>query len=38
MDSWKRFDETSLSKKENVYNNVNMESITDADFKHANKV
>ena len=38
MDSWKRFDETSLPKKETFYNNLNMESITDADFKHTKKV
>ena len=34
MDSWKRFDETSLLKKEDL----NMEDITDADYKHEKKV
>ena len=33
MDGWKRFDETSLLKKEDL----NMEDITDADYKHEKK-
>ena len=28
MDSWKRFDETSLPEKEDFHNNLNMEDIT----------
>ena len=38
MDSWKRFDETSLPNKEAFYINLNMEDITDIDYSHANKV
>ena len=34
MDSWQRFDETSLPDKEVFYSNLNMEDITDADYKH----
>ena len=35
MDSWEGFTETSLSDKEAFYNNLNMENITDVDYKHA---
>ena len=38
MDSWKRFDETFLPDKEDFYSNLNMEDITDPDYKHAKKV
>ena len=38
MDSWQRFDETSLPYKEAFYSNLNMEDITDTDYRHANKV
>ena len=38
MNSWKRLDETSLPKEEDFYSNLNMENITDADYKHAKKV
>ena len=38
MDSWKRFDETLLPNKETFYTNLNMEDITDVDYKHANNV
>ena len=31
MDSWQRFDETSLPDKEAFYSNLNMEGITDVD-------
>ena len=34
MGSWQRFDETSLPDKEGFYSNLNMEDITDVDFKH----
>ena len=34
MDSWQRFDETSLPDKEDFYSNLNMEDITDADYRH----
>ena len=35
MDSWERFDETSLPDKEAFYSNLNMENITDVDYRHA---
>ena len=38
MDSWERFDETSLSDKEAFYSNLNMENITDVDHRHAKSV
>ena len=38
MDSWGRFDETSLPDKESFYSNFNLESITDEDYMHAQKV
>ena len=37
MDSWERFDETSLPDKEDFYSNLNMEDITDVDYRHAEK-
>ena len=38
MDSWERFDETSLPDKEAFYSNLNMEDITDIDYRHAEKI
>ena len=38
MDSWERFNETSLPDKEAFYNNLNMEDITDVDYRHAKRV
>ena len=35
MDSWERFNETSLPDKETFYSDLNMEDITDVDYKHA---
>ena len=35
MDSWERFDETSLPDKEAFYNELNLEDITDKDYNHA---
>ena len=35
MDSWERLNETSLPDKEAFYSNLNMEDITDVDYKHA---
>ena len=34
MDTWQRFDETSLPDKEAFYSNLNMEDITDIDYRH----
>ena len=38
MDSWGRFDETSLPNKEDFYCSLNMEDITDIDYRLAKKV
>ena len=38
MDSWERFNETLLPDKESFYSNLNMENITDIDYKHAKNV
>ena len=35
MDSWKRFDETTLPDKEAFYGSLNMEDIADVDHRHA---
>ena len=35
MDSWERFNETSLPDKEAFYSNLNMEDVTDVDYMHA---
>ena len=34
MDSWDRFNETSLPDKESFYSNLNMEDTTDVDHRH----
>ena len=38
MDSWERFDETSLPNKKAFYSELNLEDITDKDYLHAQKV
>ena len=38
MDSWEKIDKTSLPDKEAFYSSLNMENITNIDYKHANKV
>ena len=38
MDDWKKFNETSLSGKEDFYGHLNMEDITDAEYAHAKRV
>ena len=38
IDSWERFDETSLPDKEAFYINLNMEDITDVDYMLAKRV
>ena len=35
VDSWERFDETSLLDKEAFYSSLNMEDIMDDDHRHA---
>ena len=34
MDSWERFDETSMPDKEAFYSSLNMEDITDVDHRY----
>ena len=38
MDSWEKFDETSLPNKEAFYCSLDMEDITDVDHRHAKRV
>ena len=38
MDNWEKSDQTLLPNKEAFYSNLNMEDITDTDYRHANKV
>ena len=38
MDSWKKFNETSLPSKEDFYSNLNMEDIDDIVYRHGNNV
>ena len=35
MDSWERFDDTSSSDKEAFYSSLNMEDITDVEYRNA---
>ena len=34
MDSWERFNETSLPSKEDFCSNLNMEDIDEVDYRH----
>ena len=38
IDNWERFNETSLPNKKAFYSNLNMEDITNVDYRHANNV
>ena len=38
MDSWERFNETSLPEKKTFYSSLNMEDITKIDHRHAKRV
>ena len=38
MDSWERFNETSLPPKKSFYSELNLEDINDKDYLHAQKV
>ena len=38
MDSWERFDETSLHDNVAFYSKLNMEGITDVDYRHGKRV
>ena len=37
VDDWEKFNETSLPEKEDLYSHLNMEDISDADYKHAKR-
>ena len=37
MDDYEKFNETTLTEKEEFYINLNMEDITDADYMHEKK-
>ena len=38
MDDWEKLNETSLPEKEELYSNLNIKDITDADYMHAKTV
>ena len=38
MDEWRKFNETTLPEKEELYRNLNMEDITDVDYVYVNRV
>ena len=38
MNSWERFNETSLPSKKEFYSNLNMEDIDEIDYRHGNNV
>ena len=37
MDDWEKFNETTLTEKEQFYSNLKMEEITDADYMNREK-
>ena len=37
MDDWEKFNGTSLPEKEDFYSHLNIEYITDADYRHTKK-
>ena len=38
IDSWEKFDKTSITPKEDFYSKLNEEGISDADYAHVQKV
>ena len=38
MDSWEKLNETELPPKKDFYSKINLEDISDEDYKHAQKV
>ena len=38
MDSWEKFDETTLPLKKDFYSILNLENISDEDYPHAQKI
>ena len=37
MDNWERFDEKLIPDKKEFYSSLNIENITDVDYRHAKK-
>ena len=37
MNDWEKYNEITLSEKEEFYSNLNMEDMTDADYMYAKK-
>ena len=37
MNEYERYNETSMPEKDDLYSNLNMENITDADYMHTNR-
>ena len=35
MDEWEKFNEISLPENKDFYSNLNMEDVTDSDYKHS---
>ena len=38
MDSWEKFDETTLPLKKDFYSNLNLENTSDENYAHAQKI
>ena len=38
MDDWEKFNQTTLPEKDELYSNLNMADITDANYLHAQRV
>ena len=38
MDTWEKFDETSLPDKKSFYSSLTMKNISDIDYRHGNNV
>ena len=38
MESWERFDETILPNKKVLYHSLNMNGVTNVDYRHAKRV
>ena len=38
MDSWEKLNDTTLPNKKAFYSELNLEDITDEDYKHAQKI
>ena len=38
MDSWEKFEETTIPPKKAFYSNLNLEGISDSDYEHVQKI